>query len=249
MLRRPRSPLTARPRTPPPTRRRSSQTSDVVKRAARYLLRHAVESYAEQRGHQSRSRDSGGSAASEDHHHHAAEAVGGVVTSVLVGELIKEIVEYIKRHRSRGQPTDENKATPTTPPSTRPPAPPETQHRQGPRSSRSSSRERRHRYRRRRARQRQEDNELLIRSLDGLSIQLQDTYDLVQRTIYARAPHDNCPLHDALIADADQLRGSLSHSMATIERVQHHHDRRVRERARRSRLSRSGTEQEATTQE
>lgn len=178
-----------------------------ARRVARYVLEYAFTRYLEQQHHR-RPAPSQSQQRSTQNHAHGDSAIGHAVTSVLLEQLIQEIIEYIVRHNFFRGSRDHNTSTPGQGERDQPPA--ESQ------SSQSSTDQRRRRRHRRRS-------EAMVTSLDRLSSELEATYDAVVRVL--RPSDGGPPVDENLRSNADELRRAITRCMARVESVRrrHHH--------------------------
>lgn len=160
--------------------------------------------------------------------------------SMLVGQLLEEVVDYVVRHnffrRQRSSPSENAAAAATPAAATRAPEqqqqPQEQPHLQQSHSQSSlEERQRRRRHRR---------SEVLMTSLDRLSAELETTYDALMRVSHAPRGTEGAPGDEPLIANADDLRRAITRSLARIESIRHHH-RASRRGSRTARATRLGS--------
>lgn len=232
----------SRPRQARPVLRPTRERSDVTRRLGQQALRNAANRYPQRREPQSgRSNSRNGRSEQRASHanQHSGEGsgLGQAAMSMLVGQLLEEVVDYVVRHnffrRQRSSPS-ENTTTTATPTATRtaeqqPQQPPHLQ--QSHSQSSLEERQRRRRHRR---------SEVLMTSLDRLSAELETTYDALMRVSHAPRGGEGAPGDEPLIANVDDLRRAITRSLARIESIRHHH-RATRRGSRSARATRMGS--------
>lgn len=235
----------SRPRQSRPVLRPARERSDVTRRLGQQALRNAASRYPqhrEQQGGRSNSRNgySEQRASHTNQHSDEGSGLGQAAMSMLVGQLLEEVVDYVVRHnffRRQRNPPPESVATATataTPAATRAPEqqPQEQPHLQQSHSQSSlEERQRRRRHRR---------SEVLMTSLDRLSAELETTYDALMRVSHAPRGGEAAPGDEPLIANVDDLRRAITRSLARIESIRHHH-RATRRGSRSTRATRLGS--------
>jgi hypothetical protein len=191
----------------------------------------------------------GGSSSSQHSDGSSGSGLGQAAMSMLVGQLLEEVVDYVVRHNFFRRPKDgpqsgedstKNTSTATATRAARAAEQPQPQggqpsssrrhHHQSPASS-LDERQRRRRHRR---------GEVLMTSLDRLSAELETTYDALMRVSHAPAipipPGAGAGGHaqsestttagdgpTSLVANVDELRRAITRSLARIESVRYHH--------------------------
>lgn len=235
----------SRPRQARPALRPTRERSDVTRRLGQQALRNAANRYPQQRephgGGRSNSRnghnESRGGRANQ--HSDEGSGLGQAAMSMLVGQLLEEVVDYVVRHnffrRQRSSPS-ENAAAAATPAAATRAAEQQQQPQEQPHLQQSHSqssleeRQRRRRHRR---------SEVLMTSLDRLSAELETTYDALMRVSHTPRA-DGVPADEPLIANVDDLRRAITRSLARIESIRHHH-RATRRGSRTARATRPGS--------
>lgn len=232
----------SRPRQARPVLRPTRERSDVTRRLGQQALRNAANRYPQRREPQSGSSNSRNGrneqrASHASQHSDEGSGLGQAAMSMLVGQLLEEVVDYVVRHnffrRQRNSPS-ENAATTATPSATRTAdqQPQEQTHLQQSHSQSSlEERQRRRRHRR---------SEVLMTSLDRLSTELETTYDALMRVSHAPRGGEGAPGDEPLIANVDDLRRAITRSLARIESIRHHH-RATRRGSRSARITRVGS--------
>lgn len=231
-----------RPRQARPALRPTRERSDVTRRLGQQALRNAASRYPQHRepqGGRSNSRnghnEQRGSRPSQ--HSDEGSGLGQAAMSMLVGQLLEEVVDYVVRHnffrRQRTSPSENSTATATTTTTARaaehqPQEQPQLQ--QSHSQSSLEERQRRRRHRR---------SEVLMTSLDRLSSELETTYDALMRV--SHTPRiEGAPADEPFIANVDDLRRAITRSLARIESIRHHH-RASRRGSRSARATRVGS--------
>ncbi|KAI7788094.1 hypothetical protein LA080_013401 [Diaporthe eres] len=231
-----------RPRQARPALRPTRERSDVTRRLGQQALRNAASRYPQHRepqGGRSNSRnghnEQRGSRPSQ--HSDEGSGLGQAAMSMLVGQLLEEVVDYVVRHnffrRQRNSPSENDPATAATTTTARAAEqqPHEQPHLQQSHSQSSlEERQRRRRHRR---------SEVLMTSLDRLSAELETTYDALMRVSHTPREVEGAPSDEPLIANADDLRRAITRSLARIESIRHHH-RATRRGSRSARATRLG---------
>lgn len=233
----------SRPRQARPVLRPSRERSDVTRRLGQQALRNAAGRYPQQRephgGRSSSGNRHGGQQGghgSESQHSDGGSGLGQAAMSMLVGQLLEEVVDYVVRHnffRRQKDPSSEDasKSTATTARAAeqQPQEQPHLQHS----ASQSSLEERQRRRRHRRS-------EVLMTSLDRLSAELETTYDALMRVSHAppTAQAQVSSGDEPLIANVDELRRAITRSLARIESIRHH-QRATRRGSRSARTART----------
>lgn len=197
-----RRPRNAPPR-PVPAPAASRRGRDSAQRAGRYVLQYAGARYLERQERSSQSR-------ARNQQVHGESALGHAVSSVLLEQLLQEIIEFLVRHdfflpRRRG-------TSDSGPDRSEPDQQPASQ------DSQTSFEQRRRRRHRRR-------NQAMMHSLDRLSSELQTTHDAAVNLLR----HDTEPpaqLEETLRSSADDLRRATTRCMARVEAVRHQHGSR-----------------------
>lgn len=234
----------SRPRQARTALRPTRERSDVTRRLGQQALRNAASRYPQQRepqGGRSNSRNGHNERRGSRPSHHSDEGsgLGQAAMSMLVGQLLEEVVDYVVRHnffrRQRNSPSENAAATTATATATTARAaeqqPQEQPHLQQSHSQSSlEERQRRRRHRR---------SEVLMTSLDRLSAELETTYDALMRVSHAPRP-EGAPANEPLIANVDDLRRAITRSLARIESIRHHH-RATRRGSRSARATRPGS--------
>lgn len=234
----------SRPRQARPVLRPARERSDVTRRLGQQALRNAANRYPQRREPQSSSSNSRNGrneqrASHASQHSDEGSGLGQAAMSMLVGQLLEEVVDYVVRHnffrRQRNSPTENAATTTTTTPTTTRTAeqqPQEQPHLQQSHSQSSlEERQRRRRHRR---------SEVLMTSLDRLSAELETTYDALMRVSHAPRSGEGAPGDEPLIANVDDLRRAITRSLARIESIRHHH-RATRRGSRSARTTRLGS--------
>lgn len=233
----------SRPRQSRPALRPPRERSDVTRRLGQQALRNAANRYPQRReppGGRSNSRNGHNEQRASHANQHSDEGsgLGQAAMSMLVGQLLEEVVDYVVRHnffrRQRNPPTESAATTTATPAATRAPEqqPQEQPHLQQSHSQSSlEERQRRRRHRR---------SEVLMTSLDRLSAELETTYDALMRVSHAPRGGEAAPGDEPLIANVDDLRRAITRSLARIESIRHHH-RATRRGSRSTRATRLGS--------
>lgn len=232
----------SRPRQARPVLRPTRERSDVTRRLGQQALRNAASRYPQRREPQS-GRSNSRNGRNEQRTSHANQhsdegsGLGQAAMSMLVGQLLEEVVDYVVRHnffrRQRNSPS-ENAATTATHTATRTAEqqPQEQPHLQQSHSQSSlEERQRRRRHRR---------SEVLMTSLDRLSSELETTYDALMRVSHAPRSGESAPGDEQLVANVDDLRRAITRSLARIESIRHHH-RATRRGSRSARATRVGS--------
>lgn len=237
----------SRPRQARPVLRPSRERSDVTRRLGQHALRNAAGRYPQQREpHVGRSSSRNGHGGQQgghgggSQHSDGGSGLGQAAMSMLVGQLLEEVVDYVVRHnffrkQKDSSPEDASKTTAAAPATTaRAPEqqPQEQPHlQQSPSQSSLEDRQRRRRHRR---------SEVLMTSLDRLSTELETTYDALMRVSHAPPPAQPSSGDEPLIANVDELRRAITRSLARIESIRHHH-RATRRGSRSARATRTGS--------
>lgn len=160
--------------------------------------------------------------------------------SMLVGQLLEEVVDYVVRHnffrRQKDSSSEEDAgkdtATATTTARTAEQQPQGQSHlQQSPSQSSLEDRQRRRRRRR---------TEVLMTSLDRLSAELETTYDALMRVSHAPPAAQTSSGDEPLVANVDELRRAITRSLARIESIRHH-QRATRRGSRSARGTRTGS--------
>lgn len=235
----------SRPRQARPALRPIRERSDVARRFGSNAIRNPAGRYPQQRepqGGRSSSRnghnEQRGSHTSQ--HSDGGSGLGQAAMSMLVGQLLEEVVDYVVRHnffRRQNNTQSENAtaATTTAAAATTRAAEPQPQEQPHLQQSNSQSsleeRQRRRRHRR---------SEVLMTSLDRLSAELETTYDALMRVSHAPRGGEGSTDHEPLIANVDDLRRAITRSLARIESIRHHH-RATRRGSRSARATRLGS--------
>ncbi|KAG8157066.1 hypothetical protein KVR01_013056 [Diaporthe batatas] len=246
----------SRPRQARPVLRPSRERSDVTRRLGQHALRNAAGRYPQQRephGGRSSSRNGHGGQqggrGSGSQHSDGGSGLGQAAMSMLVGQLLEEVVDYVVRHnffrRQKDSPSEEAAKGTATATSARaaeqqpqPQPQPQPHLQQSPSQSSLEDRQRRRRHRR---------GEVLMSSLDRLSAELETTYDALMRVSHTPTAQISSG-DEPLISNVDELRRAITRSLARIESVRHHHratrrgSRSVRATRRGSTVSRGGSD-------
>lgn len=239
----------SRPRQARPALRPTRERSDVTRRLGQQALRNAASRYPQQREPQG-GRSSSGNGHNEsrggraNQHNDEGSGLGQAAMSMLVGQLLEEVVDYVVRHnffrRQRSSPSENTATAAAATPAAAAPAtraaeqqqPREQPHLQQSHSQSSlEERQRRRRHRR---------SEVLMTSLDRLSAELETTYDALMRASHAPRGSEGAPNDEPLIANVDDLRRAITRSLARIESIRHHH-RATRRGSRSARATRPGS--------
>ncbi|KAH8780922.1 hypothetical protein F5883DRAFT_539036 [Diaporthe sp. PMI_573] len=235
----------SRPRQARPALRPTRERSDVTRRLGQHALRNAAGRYPQQRepqGGRSSSRNGHGGKQGNhgSQHSDGGSGLGQAAMSLLVGQLLEEVVDYVVRHNFFRRQKDSSsegatKNTATTTATTAKAAeqqPQEQPHLQrSPSQSSLEERQRRRRHRR---------SEVLMTSLDRLSGELETTYDALMRVSHAPQGAQISTGDEPLIANVDELRRAITRSLARIESIRHHH-RATRRGSRSARSTRMGS--------
>lgn len=235
----------SRPRQVRPPLRPTRERSDVTRRLGQQALRNASNRYPQRRepqGGRSNSRNGQNEQRASHANQHSDEGsgLGQAAMSMLVGQLLEEVVDYVVRHnffRRQRSSTSENATATTAAPAAAATRAAEQQPREQPHLQQSHSqssleeRQRRRRHRR---------SEVLMTSLDRLSAELETTYDALMRVSHAPRGSEASPSDEPLIANADDLRRAITRSLARIESIRHHH-RASRRGSRSTRATRLGS--------
>ncbi|KAK2605670.1 hypothetical protein N8I77_008492 [Diaporthe amygdali] len=233
----------SRPRQARPPLRPSRERSDAARRLGQHALRYAASRYPQQREPQSSGNRNGHSeqrASQTNQHSEGGSGIGQAAMSVLVGQLLEEVMDYVVRHNFfRRQRTSSPTANNTTATATA--ATPSRSAEQQPQGqphleqshSQSSFEERQRRRRHRRS-------EVLMTSLDRLSAELETTYDALMRVSHDPRAAEVSPGDEPFIANVDDLRRAITRSLARIESIRHHH-RASRRASRSGRATRLGS--------
>lgn len=238
----------SRPRQARPVLRPSRERSDVTRRLGQQALRNAAGRYPQQRephgGRSSSGNRHGGQQGghgSGSQHSDGGSGLGQAAMSMLVGQLLEEVVDYVVRHNffrrqkdSSSEDASKGTATATTARTAEQQQPQEQPHLQHS-ASQSSLEERQRRRRHRRS-------EVLMTSLDRLSAELETTYDALMRVSHAppAAQAQVSSGDEPLIANVDELRRAITRSLARIESIRHH-QRATRRGSRSARATRTGS--------
>lgn len=230
-----------------PVLRPSRERSDVTRRLGQQALRNAAGRYPQQRephGGRSSSRNghggqqAGGGRGSGSQHSDGGSGLGQAAMSMLVGQLLEEVVDYVVRHNFFRRQKDSSSGDASTNTATATTAraaeqqPQEQPHlQQSPSQSSLEDRQRRRRHRR---------SEVLMTSLDRLSAELETTYDALMRVSHAPPAAQNTSGDEPLVANVDELRRAITRSLARIESIRHHH-RATRRGSRSARATRAGS--------
>lgn len=221
----------SRPRQARPVLRPTRERSDVTRRLGQQALRNAANRYPQRREPQvGRSNSRNGRneqrASHANQHSDEGSGLGQAAMSMLVGQLLEEVVDYVVRHnffrRQRSSPSENATSTPT-PTATRTA---EQQPQEQPHLQRSHSQSSLEERQRRRLHRR---SEVLMTSLDRLSAELETTYDALMRVSHAPRSGESVP--------GDDLRRAITRSLARIESIRHHH-RATRRQSRSARATR-----------
>lgn len=234
----------SRPRQTRPPLRPTRERSDVTRRLGQQALRNAAGRYPQQREpHGGRSSSGNGHSRPQgshgSQHSDGGSGLGQAAMSMLVGQLLEEVVDYVVRHNFFRRPKEtppENAATSTAATTTTAKAAeeqPQEQPRRTQSPSQSSLEERQRRRRHRRS-------EVLMTSLDRLSAELETTYDALMRVSHAPPGSQISSGDEPLIANVDELRRAITRSLARIESIRHHH-RATRRGSRSARTTRMGS--------
>lgn len=233
----------SRPRQARPAVRPTRERSDVTRRLGQHALRNAASRYPQHResqGGRSNSRNGRNEQRGSHANQHSDESsgLGQAAMSMLVGQLLEEVVDYVVRHnffrRQRNSPSENTAATTTAATTSRAAEqqPQEQPHLQQSHSQSSlEERQRRRRHRR---------SEVLMTSLDRLSAELETTYDALMRVSHTPHEAEGAPANEPLIANVDDLRRAITRSLARIESIRHHH-RATRRGSRSARATRLGS--------
>lgn len=232
----------SRPRQARPALRPTRERSDVTRRLGQQALRNAASRYPQRRepqGGRSNSRngqnEQRGSRPSQ--HSDEGSGLGQAAMSMLVGQLLEEVVDYVVRHnffrRQRNSPSENTATTATTTTARTAEQQPQEQPHLQQSHSQSSLEERQRRRRHRRS-------EVLMTSLDRLSGELETTYDALMRVSHHPRGVEGAPADEPLIANVDDLRRAITRSLARIESIRHHH-RATRRGSRSARTTRLGS--------
>ena len=177
--------------------RRSSNTNDNVERFARFILSVLVQSYVMSNRSRTRSsdRDSGGPDGAQQSSSSGGRTQQGTAnTGELTAQLLREIFQcfshlYRRRNGLRnGGPIGFDPPQTTIDP------------RLGERDPYAYL----------------PNGQQLRGPLEDLSRDLQTLYSSVQHAVYSPAPHPNCPLHESMVANADQLQMTITFSLRRI---------------------------------
>lgn len=231
----------SRPRQARPPLRPSRERSDAARRLGQHALRYAASRYPQQREPQSSGNRNGHSeqrASQANQHSEGGSGIGQAAMSVLVGQLLEEVVDYVVRHnffrRQNNPSSDTNTTTAAAATSSRvaeqqPQAQPHLE--QSHSQSSFEERQRRRRHRR---------SEVLMTSLDRLSAELETTYDALMRVSHDPRASEVTSGDEPFIANVDNLRRAITRSLARIESIRHHH-RASRRTSRSGRATRLGS--------
>lgn len=235
----------SRPRQARPVLRPTRERSDVTRRLGQQALRNAASRYPQRREPQvGRSNSRNGRneqrASHANQHNDEGSGLGQAAMSMLVGQLLEEVVDYVVRHnffRRQRNPPSENSAATATATTTATARAAEQHSQEQPHLQQSQSqssleeRQRRRRHRR---------SEVLMTSLDRLSAELETTYDALMRVSHAPRGGEGAPGDEPFIANVDDLRRAITRSLARIESIRHHH-RATRRGSRSARATRLGS--------